>query len=103
MEQQALKRISLLIREEQYQALNERGLNTSGLVRDLIDDYLSEYRITISVTEETRKLYDRIVSNTGTSDAEIERYFRESLGAMLKDKIREMQALEVDAFGGRKK
>lgn len=98
---QELKRISLLIREDQYQKLGERGLNLSGLVRDMIDDYLSDHTITISVTEETRHLYDRIVSNTGSSDADIEVYFREALGGMLKDKIKEMQTLESSAFGRR--
>lgn len=100
-EETALKRISLLIREDQYRQLCERGLNLSGLVRDMIDDFLSSHSVTISVTDETRKLYDRIVSNTGSSDAEIERYFREALGAMLKDKIKEMQTLEAAAFGRR--
>ncbi len=93
-----LKRISLLLREEQYQALTERGLNVSGLVRDLIDDHLSEHKITIGVSEETRSLYDKIVSNTGSSDEDIEKYFRDALGVMLKDKIKEMQELQDDAF-----
>jgi hypothetical protein len=97
-----LKRISLLIREDQYAALGERGLNLSGLVRDLIDDYLSSASITISVSDETRKLYDRIVANTGTSDADIERHWREALGGILKEKIKEMQSLESAAFSKRK-
>ena len=98
-EESPLKRISLLIREDQYQVISGRGLNLSGLVRDMIDDYLSAHTITISVTDETRKLYDRIVSNAGTSDSDIEHYFRESLGVMLKAKIKEMQSLEQAEFG----
>lgn len=100
---QALKRISLLIREDQYKTLSERGLNLSGLVRDMIDDYLSDHTVTIGVSEETRQLYDRIVSNTGSTDADIEGYFREALGGMLKDKIKEMQTLETRVFGRREK
>jgi hypothetical protein len=96
-----LKRISLLIGENQYAQLSERGLNLSGLIRDLVDDYLSEHRITVSVSDETKKLYDQIVSNTGTSDADIERYFREALGQMLKDKIEKMKDLQSKSFGKR--
>ncbi len=89
-----MKRISLMIKKEQYQKLHEAGLNTSGLVRDLIDDYLSDYKITVSVTEETRGLYDKIVSNTGSTDIEVEVYFREALKKMLADKIEEMKKLQ---------
>jgi hypothetical protein len=90
----ALRRISLMVREDQYQALTDRGLNVSGLVRDLIDDYLSEHTITISVGEETRSLYDQIVANTGSTDVDVEVYFREALKHMLRDKIKAMQKLE---------
>jgi hypothetical protein len=101
-EDKALKRISLLIREDQYTELGERGLNLSGLVRDMIDDYLSAHTITIAVSDETRKLYDRIVANAGTSDADIEKVFRESLGVLLRAKIKEMQSLETAEFGKRR-
>lgn len=97
-----LKRISLLLREEQYQALNERGVNVSGLIRDLVDDYLSEHKVTLGVSEETRSLYDKIVSNTGSTDKDIEKYFRDALGAMLKDKILEMQDLQDKSFRKKK-
>jgi hypothetical protein len=97
-----LKRISLLLREEQYEALSERGLNVSGLVRDLVDDYLSDHKVTISVSEETRALYDKIVSNTGSTDKDIEKYLRDALGAMLKDKILEMQDLQDSVFKKKK-
>jgi hypothetical protein len=99
MDTSPLKRISLLIREEQYERIGQLGLNLSGLVRDLLDDYLSEHKITLSVTEETRALYDRIVANTGSSDADVERYLKESLGRMLDDKIKDMQKLQRSAFG----
>ena len=103
MDDKSLKRISLLIKNTQYDALTERGLNVSGLIRDLIDDYLSHHKITISVTEPTRLLYDRIVSNTGNIDADVERYFKDALGLMLKDRIKEMQSLESDIFGAGKR
>ena len=89
-----LKRISLMVREDQYLSLSENGLNFSGLVRDLLDDYLSDFKITISVSEETRKLYDLIISNTGSTYEDLEVYFKQALKSMLKEKIKNMQALE---------
>lgn len=84
---QNLKRISLMIREDQHQRLNQKGLNASGLFRDLLDDYLSEHKITISVSEETKELYDMIISNTASSDSELEKYLKDSLKSLLKEKI----------------
>lgn len=83
----SLKRVSLMIREDQHQRLSSRGLNASGLFRDLLDDYLSEYKITISVSQETKDLYDTIISNTSSSDEDLEKYLREGLKSLLKEKI----------------
>lgn len=91
---QSLKRVSLLLREQQYQKLNDKGLNVSGLVRDLLDDFLSEHKITINVTENTKQLYDTIISNTGSTDEDLEKYLRTSLKELLSDKIKAMQKLE---------
>jgi hypothetical protein len=93
-----MKRISLMVREDQYQAIIDAGLNLSGLVRDLIDDHLSEHKITLSVTEETRQLYDLIVSNTGSTDEDVEKYLKDTLKLLLKDRIKAMQALEKEVF-----
>ena len=91
---QQLKRISLLIREEQHEQVLASDLNLSGLVRDLLDDYFSHHKITISVSEETRKLYDQIVSNTASSDSDVEKYLRRALKEMLHDRIDAMKQLE---------
>lgn len=89
-----LRRISLMMREDQHQQLIDSGLNVSGLVRDLVDDYLSDFKITLSVTEETRQIYDRVVSNTGATDADLEKYIVQALKELLKVRIKEMQDLE---------
>jgi len=89
-----LRRISLMVREDQHEQLLKAGLNVSGLVRDLMDDYLSEHKITLSVTEETRRIYDQVVSNTGATDQDLEVYIVKSLKELLKERIREMQDLE---------
>jgi hypothetical protein len=93
-----LKRISLMIGEDQYQALTDRGLNISGLIRDLVADYLSDHKITVGVTEATRGLYDEIVANTGSTDEDVEEYFRVALRQLLDDKIKRMQSLQAKAF-----
>ena len=89
-----LRRISLMIREDQHQKLLDSGLNVSGLIRDLVDDYMSEHKITLSVTEETRRIYDQVVSNTGATDVDLEHYIVKALKELLKARIREMQDLE---------
>lgn len=83
-----------MVNEEQHQKLLDSGLNVSGLIRDLIDDYLSDFKITLSVSEETRQIYDKIVANTGTTDSDLEKYIVKALKELLKIKIREMQDLE---------
>ena len=83
-----------MIREDQYSQLSEQGINLSGLLRDLLDDHLSEHKITMSVTEETRELYDLVIANTGSTDVDLEHYLKDSLKLLLSDKIKAMQKLE---------
>ena len=94
-----LKRISLMVREDQYESITSEGLNLSGLIRDLLDDYFSEHKITLSVEEDTKKIYDQLVANTGTTDKDLEKYLREALGKLLGDRIKSMQALEKKLKG----
>lgn len=83
-----------MIREDQYQKLLDSGLNVSGLIRDLIDDHLSHHKITLSVSEATRQVYDQVVANTGTTDVDLEKYLIKSLKELLKVRIQQMQELE---------
>ena len=94
-----MKRISLMVKAEQYETLSQQGINLSGLIRDLLDDHLSDHKITISVSEETRTLYDRIVANTGTTDIDIESYFKDALKELLDTKIKAMTKLKQEVFG----
>ncbi|MGB5695235.1 MAG: hypothetical protein WBM46_06265 [Polyangiales bacterium] len=87
------RRISLMIREDQHARLVELGVNMSGLIRSLIDDHLSESKITIAVSGDTADLYRQIVSNTGSTDADVEPYLRAALKKMLKDRIAHMEKL----------
>jgi hypothetical protein len=88
------RRISLVIREDQYQKLSGGNVNVSGLIRDLIDDHYSRHSITINVSDETRDLYDELVSHADGGDKEIEPYLRQALQNMLKDKIKKMEKLQ---------
>ena len=89
-----LRRISLMVREDQHQKLLDSGLNVSGLVRDLIDDHLSDFKITLSVSRETREIYDQVVSNTGATDQDLEKYIVKALKELLKIRIKQMQDLQ---------
>jgi len=93
-----LKRISLLIGEDQYKAINDRGLNLSWLLRDLVDDYLSAKKIVLDVSDETLDIYHKIIGSTGTLDGEFEPFFRDALRVFLKKKIESMQKLEKQSF-----
>ena len=83
-----------MIREDQYKQLVDMGLNVSGLVRDLVDDYMSDFKITLAVSEETRQVYDKVISNTGATDEDLERYIVKALKELLKVRIKQMQELE---------
>lgn len=87
------KRVNIMIGDKQYRALTERGLNVSGLIRDLLGDYLSDNVIAVQVSEETKRIYDLVVANTGSTDQEIEVHLRAALAKVLEQRIEEMQTL----------
>jgi hypothetical protein len=93
--EQPLKRISLLIRQDQYDKLSgNNGVNLSALVRDLIDDHLGEHNIVIAASKELKHIYDTIITDTGSNDAEIERYMKMALKELLSEKIERMKKLQ---------
>lgn len=97
------KRINVLIRPEQHEWVNEEGLSLSGLVRDLLDDWFGETKITLTVSAKTKKLYDRIVSNFGAHDSEIEPYLLEVLDKLLEEKKRQIEELRTRISEDRKR
>jgi len=88
------KRINVLMRPEQHKRVHRAGLSLSGLVRDLLDDRFSETTITISVSEDTKHLYDKIISNYGLTDDEVEHYFREALSHALAERAASIAELQ---------
>lgn len=87
------RRVNIVILEEQHQTLAQKNVNVSGLIRDLLGDYLSDSTITIRVSDETRELYDLVVSNTGATDEDLELPLRRTLADVLEQRIGEMQKL----------
>lgn len=87
------KRINILVKEEQYEKVQESGLNFSGLVRDLLHDRFSHKKIVLSVAPETRALYDTAISNFGATDVDLEQFFVEALDRLLAEKERAISEL----------
>jgi 23S rRNA G2069 N7-methylase RlmK/C1962 C5-methylase RlmI len=89
------KRVNVMITEEQYREVSDQGLNLSGLIRDLLGDHFSNDVISLQVSEDTRKVYDLLVSNTGATDRDIEVHIRRALANLLAEKIEEMHTLRT--------
>ncbi len=95
------KRVNILITEEQHEQVNDKGLNLSGLVRDLLHDRFSNTTITLSVSRKTRKLYDTIVSNFGIGDTELEKHLLKALDELLSERSKEIEQLKKEVKKGK--
>lgn len=95
MSDKSHKRVNVMITEEQYREVTDQGLNLSGLIRDLLGDHFSNDVISLQVSEDTRKVYDLLVSNTGATDRDIEVHIRRALANLLAEKISEMDTLRA--------
>lgn len=84
--EETFKRINILVRQSQYERVQNAGLNLSGLVRDLLDDRFSHRKVVLAVSPEVRALYDEVISNFGATDSDLERALIRSLEALLKEK-----------------
>ncbi|MEJ2109928.1 MAG: hypothetical protein P8Z37_08450 [Acidobacteriota bacterium] len=90
---ESLKRINVMLREDQHQKVMDAGLNMSGLLRDLLDDHFSESKITLSVSPKTKKIYDHLVSNFGGNDKDLEPHFVQAMDKVLQSKMNEIDTL----------
>ena len=91
---QKLKSVCIMLRKDQHDMLHEKGINISGFIRDLIDDYLSENVINLNVDPDTKQLYDRIISMSVYGDSDLEPYFIKSLEQLLEKNIEDMNSLK---------
>ncbi len=83
-----------MIGEKQYERIAGAGLNISGFIRDLIDDHFSSHVISLSVSKKTHDLYEKIISNTGASDEDIEPLIVEVLKKVLDDRLEKIKSLK---------
>ena len=95
MSDENYRRINVLIREDQYEEIQERGLSLSGLIRDMIDDRFSETKVLLSVSKKCKKLYDKVISNFGADDLDLEKYLIEGLDKLLEEKTKEIKDLRT--------
>jgi esterase/lipase len=91
--EEKLKRVNVMLREDQYQKVTDAGLNMSGLLRDLLDDHFSESKITLAVSPKTKQVYDNLISNFGGRDKELEPHFVQAMDKVLQAKMDEIDAL----------
>lgn len=91
-----VKRISVLIEEDQYERLSKAQINVSGLIRDLLEDYFSDTKVTLSVSRKTRDLYEKIVSNTGATDKDIEPLLVQVLKDLLDVRLNKIKSLKSE-------
>ena len=90
---ESLKRINVMLRQDQHQTVLDAGLNMSGLLRDLLDDHFSESKITLSISTKTKKIYDNLISNFGANDRDLEPHLVLAMDKVLQSKIDEIDAL----------
>jgi len=87
------KRVNILIRPDHYDQIVQRNLSLSGLLRDLLDDHFSDTTIVLSVSKESKQMYDHIISNFGASDHDLAEYVIRALDEFLVDKGKEIEKL----------
>lgn len=90
---QAKRRVNITLPESCYAQVTARGLKLSGFIANLINDHFAGSAITLRVSEETKRLYEQVVSNTGYGDPDIEVRLRVVLQDLLGRKIAELENL----------
>jgi hypothetical protein len=89
-----IKRISVMVGEQQYEQMVAAGLNISAFLRDLIDDHFSNDVITLRVSKKTSEMYTKIISNTGATDDDIEPLLVEVLKKLLDERLQKIKNLK---------
>lgn len=89
-----VKRINIMIEEDQYEQITKDGLNISGFIRGLIADHYSAHKITLSVSKKTSDLYNEIIANAGATDKDIEPFLHEVLKKVLDMRLEKIKNLK---------
>ena len=91
-----VKRISVVVGQKEYEKMVEKGLNISSFIRDLIGDYFSDHTINIAVSKKTYDLYNKVVSNSGATDQDIEPFLIEVLKKLLNERLKKIEQLKTE-------
>lgn len=91
--QSVKKRVNVTIPEEYHEHITGHNLNLSGLIAGLSGDHPAGNSITIQVDETTQGLYDQVISNTGYTDADVEKLLQVALELRIEDKIAQLEKL----------
>ena len=86
-EQVKFRRVTLTIREDQHELIQEKGLSLSAIVRDLIDDRFSSNKIVLNLTDEGKALYDVVIGGFGSHDVDLEPFFLKALDEYIVTRI----------------
>jgi len=91
-----VKRISIMIGEQQHEKICDAGINISAFIRDLIDDHFSDHTITLQVSKKTHDLYTKLISNTGATDQDVEPIFVETLKKLFEQRLEKIKGLRSE-------
>lgn len=91
-----LKRVSLLLREDQHQALLQKSENYSATIRELIDAYLNQRTLMLPLSANTAQLIERIKVLTILTPVELERALERGLKSVLQEAIEKLKRLEKE-------
>ncbi|EQC45069.1 hypothetical protein M899_0438 [Bacteriovorax sp. BSW11_IV] len=91
-----MKRVNIIISKEQHEKVHAKGLNLSAIVREALEDELNAHTITLSVTEQTKKIYMQLFEETQFSDSDFEPYLKEALNKFVEELIQKKQSALKD-------
>lgn len=89
-----VRRINVMIAEHQYERLARAGVNISALIRELLEDHMSDHVINLNVSRKAHDLYTKVVSTTGATDADIEPLLTEVLRRLLDQRLEKIKDLK---------
>ncbi|MBX3129918.1 MAG: hypothetical protein KF718_24590 [Polyangiaceae bacterium] len=93
--QSPARRVNITLPELQHEALQQQGANVSGVIRSLLDDYLSASTITLRVDPPTKDLYDRVMESTGASEQDVAEGLVRTLEGLLQRKLEQLEELKA--------
>ena len=87
------RRINITMLESQHDELVRRGVSVSGVIRELVAQYLSGTAITVHVDPATRQLYDTVISQAGATDEDVAAQLKVVLQGLLDQRVAELEQL----------